>query len=187
MTWRRATVYWYGGSTRRIGLVSGTGHWYKAGAGLVALRWVYVKDLQGTHRDEYFYSTDVRLAPEEIVSLYTRRWSLETTFQEVRAHLGFETTRQRVARSVLRTAPLLLGLFSVVCLIYAQHARGHRVSAGQRPWYIKTEPTFSDALAAVRRMFWSETILKGSSIHRGPTKLPRKLRETLLDHLSLAA
>ena len=184
---RRANVCWYGGSTRRVGLVSETGHWYKAGAGLVALRWVYVKDLQGTHRDEYFYSTDARLTPEEIVSLYTRRWSLETTFQEVRAHLGFETTRQRVARSVLRTAPLLLGLFSLVCLIYAQHARGHKVSANQRPWYIKTEPTFSDALAAVRRMFWSETIFKGSPQHRGLTKLPPKLIETLLDHLSLAA
>ncbi len=32
-----------------------------------------------------------------------------TLFQEVREHLGFETTRQRVANSVLRTAPCLLG------------------------------------------------------------------------------
>ncbi len=184
---RRARVYWYGGSRRRVGLVTGTGYWYKSGRGLVLVRWVYVKDLQGTHRDEYFYSTDVRPIPEEIVSLFTRRWSLETTFQEVRAHLGFETTRQWVAKSVLRTAPLILGLFSVVCLMYAKHARDHKPSALQRPWYIKSEPTFSDALAAIRRMFWSETILKGSPEYSDFPKLPPKLRKILLDQLSMAA
>jgi len=45
-----------------------------------------------------------RRSPQRIVSLFTRRWSIEVTFEEVRAHLGFETTRQRVAKSVLRSA-----------------------------------------------------------------------------------
>ena len=184
---RHAKVYWYGGSTRRVGLVTGTGHWYKSGHGVVPVRWVYVRDLQGTHRDEYFYTTDVALAPEEVISLYTRRWSLETTFQEVRAHLGFETTRQWVAKSVLRSAPCVLGLFSIVCLMFAEHARSHKLRVGEHPWYIKTEPTFSDAMATARRLFWSETILKGSRQHRGFEKLPPRLRETLLDYLSLAA
>src|SRR6202522_3639760 len=31
--------------------------------------------------------TDVSLAPKEIVSLFTGRWSIEVTFQEVRTHL----------------------------------------------------------------------------------------------------
>jgi hypothetical protein len=39
-----------------------------------------------------------------IIGLFTARWQIETTFQEMRAHLGFETPRQRVAKSVLRTA-----------------------------------------------------------------------------------
>jgi hypothetical protein len=35
---------------------------------------------------------------------YTGRWNLETTFQEMRSHLGLETTRGRSERTVLRVA-----------------------------------------------------------------------------------
>ncbi len=184
---RKTQVSWFGGSTRRVGLVSGAGHWYKGGHGLVPVRWVFVRDLQGTHRDEYFYTTDPTMAPEEIVSLYTRRWPIETTFQEMRAHLGFETTRQRTAKSVLRTAPWLLGLYSVICLIFAEQSRRKKPRIGSRPWYTKTEPTFSDAMVTVRRLFWSETILRGSPNHRAFKKISPKLRETLLDYLAWAA
>ena len=130
-------------------MASGVGHWYKAGKGLLPIRWVFVHDLQGTHRDEYFYATDPSLRPEQIITWLTARWPIETTFQEVRAHLGFETPRQRVAKSVLGTAPCLLGLFSVVCLIFAAHARRRPLRLRTTVWYLKTEPTFSDALATV--------------------------------------
>jgi len=183
----QATVDWYGGRQRRVEWVSGTGHWYKSGKGLVPIRWVFVHDLQGTHRDEYFYTTDTTLSPEQIVSWFTARWPIETTFQEIRAHLGFETPRQRVAKSVLRTAPCLLGLFSLICLIFAEHARRHRIRPRTTAWYAKKEPTFSDAMATVRRLFWSETIFERSS-HNDPfEKLPGRLRNLLLDRLSQAA
>ena len=184
---RPATVDWYGGRSRRVELVSGTGHWYKAGKGLVPVRWVFVHNLQGTHRDEYFYTTDTTLEAEQIVSWYTARWPIETTFQEMRAHLGFETPRQRVAKSVLRTAPCLLGLFSLICLIFARHAKRHRIRVRATAWYVKTEPTFSDAIATVRRLFWAETIFAKASYNDGLEKLPGRLRNLLLDRLSQAA
>ena len=172
----QATVSWYGGGQRRVEWVSGTGHWYKCGKGLVPIRWVFVHDLQGTHRDEYFYTTDTTLRPEQIISYFTARWPIETTFQEVRAHLGFETTRQRTAKSVLRTAPCLLGLFSVICLIFAQHARRHRIRLRTTSWYAKTEPTFSDAIATVRRLFWAQSVFQQPWHHDAFGKLPRRLR-----------
>src|SRR5262249_32955197 len=89
-----------GGGRRRRGVVRGVGHGYKAGVGLVAVRWVYVHDLTGTHRDEYFYSTDVTMSPQEILERYTERWNIETTFQELRAYLGLETTRGWCAPTV---------------------------------------------------------------------------------------
>ena len=178
---------WYGGGQRRVEFVSGTGHWYKAGRPLAPLRWVFVHDLEGTHRDEYFYTTDTGLNPEQIISWFTARWPIETTFQEVRAHLGFETPRQRVAKSVLRTAPCLLGLFSLICLIFAGHARRHRIRLRTTAWYTKTEPTFSDAIATVRRLFWSTTIFERSSHKDALQKIPGRLRNLLLDHLSWAA
>ena len=182
-----ATVTWYGGETRRVKWASGEGGWYRSGHGLVPIRWVYSKDVQGTHRDEYFFTTDPTLHGPEIISLFTARWAIETTFQELRAHLGFETPRQRTATSVLRTGPCLLGLFSVVCLIFAEHARHHRLRVRGTAWYTKTEPTFSDALATVRRLFWLETILKHPAHHAAFTKLPPQVRDLVLDSLALAA
>jgi len=184
---KRSTVTWYGGATREVELISGAGQWYKSGQGLVPVRWVHVHDLEGTHRDDYVYSTDPTLSPAQIVSFFTGRWPIETTFQEVRAHLGFETTRQRTGKSVLRTAPCLLGLFSVVCLIYAERMKHAKASPRQTPWYAKTEPTFSDALATVRRLLWDQILFKQPCLHRGVQKLPPPLRRTLLDIVTRAA
>jgi len=147
---------------------------------------VFVHDLQGTHRDEYFYTTDPTLRPSHIVSLFTGRWSIEVTFQEVRAHVGFTTPRSWSAKSVLRTAPCLLGLFSVVSLIFARHIAGQPLKLSGTGWYAKKEAAFSDAITVVRRLCW-EPVLKQSWNHAGVTILPRRLRLTLLDHLSRAA
>ncbi len=185
-TGRRYTVRWYGGQNRRVELTSGTGQWYKGGAGLVPVRWVFVHDGQGTHRDEYLYSTDPDLRADQIVSLFTGRWSIEVTFQEVRAHLGFTTPRNWSAKSVQRTAPCLLGLFSLVSLVFARQMRARRLAPGRSAWYAKTEVTFSDALRSVRRLFW-ESVLTQSLEHTAVKKLPSKFRLTLLDHLSRAA
>lgn len=183
---RRFTVKWYGGKTRRVELIWGEGHWYKAGGGLVPVRWVFVHDVQGTHRDEYFYSTDPTMPPQQIVSFYTGRWSIEVTFQEVRAHLGFNTPRNRSAKSVLRTAPCLLGLFSAVSLMFHRHTHGQGVRPARFAWYSKKEVTFADAIACVRRLCWAE-VFQQSPKHAGVTKLSRPMRLMLLDQLSRAA
>lgn len=157
----KLTVRWYGqGKRRRVNVVSGTGIWYRAGL-LAHVRWVYVRD-PSSKRVDYFYSTDARMSPRRIIELFAARWSIEVTFQEVRAHLGWESTRQRTRRSVLRAAPCLLGCFSVVTLIYARHLR-HKPPTQVRPrdtlcWH-KPQPTFADALFTVRRLLWSKTLL----------------------------
>jgi hypothetical protein len=183
----RATVDWYGGQKRRVEHVSQTGHWYKSGGGLVEVRWVFVHDLDGTHRDEYFYSTDPGLSPAQIISLFTARWSIEVTFQEVREHLGFETTRQWKEKSVLRSGPWLMGLFSVVSLIYARLCERRTPRIRTTPWYDKSEPTFSDALFAVRRALWQQTVLKQAVGKAVVSKLPSKFKAFVLDRLAAVA
>jgi hypothetical protein len=183
---KRFRVNWYGGQSRRVELISAAAHWYKAGGGLTPVRWVFVRDLEGTHREEYFYSSDVSLPPEQIVSLFAARWNIEVTFQEVRTHLGFTTPRNWSKKSVLRTGPCLLGLYSLVSLIHARALGGVSAAPLRTPWYAKQNATFSDALSAVRRLCW-ESVLKESLGHARVAKLPRRLRLTLLDQLSRAA
>jgi len=182
-----AVVAWYSATMRVVGLASGVGLWYKAGEGLVAVRWVFVQDRDGTRRDEYFYTTDVSLSPEAIVGLYMQRWSIETMFQEAKGLLGLETTRTWVKTSVLRQAPCLLGLFSVVALIFAEEWKRRPIRPLQTPWQEKPEITFSDALAAVRRLFWRQTVFAHLAQPDAFQKLPALLRRFILDSLARAA
>ena len=184
--WQEATVEWYGGTTRRMRLLSQAALWYTKGHKPVPIRWVYVVDPEGRHKDYCLFSTDQEMLPDRIVELYTRRWSLEVTFEEVRAHLGFETTRQRTEKSILRTAPCLLGLFTVVSLAFSKLAQRRKIKPAQWDWYEKKYITFSDALSVVRRQLW-EIILSTSGKRNHSTKIPPKLRNYLLDTLSLAA
>jgi hypothetical protein len=184
---RKTTVLWYGASDRQVQVCDGHGQWYQSGAGLVPVHWVFVRDVQGTRRDEYFYTTHEGFTPEQVITLYTLRWNLEVTFQELRAHLGFETPRQRVENSVLRMAPCLLGLFSVISLIYHEHLKRHEATTCDRPCYTKSEPTFADAIATVRRLIWEETVFAQPYFRKACKNLPPKLREFILDHFCQAA
>ena len=178
-------VAWYGGGRRRVAVVGEAAHWHKAGRGLVELRWVGVRDLTGTHRDEFLYATDPALTPSEIVGLYCGRWNIETTFQEMRAHLGLETTRGRCAKTVTRAAPCLFGLYSAVALTYDATPAGDRT--GRVDWPGKSTVTFSDALACVRRRAWAVGVLPRAGCGSGLAELPERVRELLLTTLAPAA
>jgi hypothetical protein len=182
---KRLTVGWYGGGTRRVETITGTGSWFKSGRGLVPIRWVFVHDRDGTHRDEYFYATDVGLDVRRIIETYTGRWDLETTFQEARSCLHLETARGWCRATVLRATPCLFGLYSVVAALYNELPTGRRV--GAVTWPGKTDVTFSDALTAVRRWVWSDGIF--ARVRGGPAvaKLPAPLREVLYAALAPTA
>jgi hypothetical protein len=95
-------VAWDGGGRRDLTVVSDTGRWSKSGEGLVPVRWVFVRDETGTHRDDSFFSTATAMTPRALVATFTGRWSLETTFQEMRAYLGLETTFSDAITAVRR-------------------------------------------------------------------------------------
>jgi hypothetical protein len=181
----RLAVVWYGGGTRTVEAASGTGHRYKGGDGLVPVRWVFVKDATGTHRDEYLFTTDPGLAPDVVVGTYCGRWSIETTFQEARSALGLETTRGRCRSTVLRAAPCLFGLYTVVAVLFDALPEAKRVGAVR--WPGKATVTFSDALTAVRRWLWAEAILPQAGDGMALQKLPEPVRELLLTTLAPAA
>jgi hypothetical protein len=182
----RLNVAWYGGGRRDVEVVSGTGHWYKAGQGLVEVRWVYVHDLSGTHRDEYFYSTDVAMTPQQIIEEYTGRWNVETTFEEARAYLGLESTRGWCQRTVLRAEPCLLGLYSVVALMYWLLPERDQ-EQGTIDWEGKRTVTFSDAITAVRRWLWTHWVFPQAGHDSAFEKLPEAFRRLLLYALAPAA
>ncbi len=118
-----------------------------------------------------------------MIKWFVLRWQLEVTYHEVREHLGVETQRQWSDLAILRTTPALLGLFSVVTLLAHQHAKRRKLPIRQTAWYHKSQPTFSDALALVRRQIWQHECFSSSGSPSDSLKLPPRIQERLLSAL----
>jgi len=113
--WTRVTMAeWYGGRRCTLDYVSGIAVWYTSGLPPATIRWVLVRDPSGERDPQAFLCTDLDLQSEAILSRFVFRWRIETTFQEVREHLGVETQRQWSDLAILRTTPALLGLYSLI-------------------------------------------------------------------------
>ncbi len=83
---------------------------------------------------------------------------------------------------------MLLGLFSLVTLLaHRQMARGE-ATARRAAWYDKPYPTFSDALALVRKELWAQEATFCGSLRQDDTvKVPREFVERLTDAVCYAA
>ena len=188
--WTRVWVSeWYGDEGRILEIVSGTAVWYHAGLAPAPIRWVLVRDPSGRRDAQAFLCTDLALEPSAILQRFVCRWRIETTFQEVREHLGVETQRQWSDLAILRTTPALLGLYSLVT-VWA-HGLMQQSSTVIRPhpaaWYNKHQPTFSDAIAAVRRVLWSPPSFSMCRLGSESIEIPVTLFNRFVETLCLAA
>jgi hypothetical protein len=191
-TWTNITVAnWYGGrgrsAERTVEVVSATAVWYHTGLPPVPVRWVLIRDPQDNFDIQALLCTDLSATPERILSWFVLRWQMEVTFQETRRHLGVETQRQWSELAIRRTTPALLGLFSLVTLFAHQRMARNAEDVRRAAWYRKTRPTFSDALALVRRELWARRTFCGSSQEPDMVKVPRAFVEHLTQTLCYAA
>ena len=182
-------AHWYGEAERIVEVVSETALWYSTGLPAVPLRWVLIRDPKEEFESQALLCTDLDAKPERIISWFVRRWQMEATFQEVRQRLGFETQRHWSELAVRRTAPVLLALFSMVTLFAHKYMANKSANAVRRAaWYEKQRPTFSDALALVRKELWArEATFCGSPVETDTVKVPRALMERLTDTVCYAA
>jgi hypothetical protein len=188
--WKAITVGdFYGRKKRTVEVVSGTAVWYSTGLPAVPLRWVLIRDPEEGFETQALLCTDLDADPERIVCWFARRWQMESTFQEVRQRLGLETQRQWSELAIQRSAPALLGLFSLVTLFAHRHMVKGAGGARQAAWYSKPHPTFSDALAQVRRQLWAQeqAAFRGSPSEVDAVKVPRQFVERLTDVVCYAA
>jgi len=147
------------------------------------LRVVAAEAVKGGRGQEAFYSTCHEATAEEVIAWYAMRWSIEVTNHDSKQHLGFEQPQGWTRRSVERTAPLAMLLYSLILLWFARE--------GQRswrplvcPWYTsKTAPSFADMLSTLRRLSVREQVL--TLALAGPGS--RKIQQLLENAVSMAA
>lgn len=146
------------------------------------LRVVAVEAVKGGRRQEAFYSTCSDARAEQVIAWYAMRWSIEVMNHDSKQHLGFEEPQGWTRRSVERTAPLAMLLYSLIVLWFARE--GHRSWRPLiYPWYTsKTEPSFADMLGTLRRLSVRKQVL--TLALGGPGS--RKIQQLLENAVTLA-
>lgn len=185
--WSSVKVDWYGEKDREIEIYSETAVWYKSGSVPVPIRWVLIRDPQGKFESQALLSTNLNHSPQQVVEIFIRRWRVEVTFEEARAHLGIESQRQWSNLAIARTTPILFGLFSLITLMATKLINAQAMPVRTAAWYEKERPTFSDAIALVRRCLWSNCHFSMSGRNIDHAKIPRSLMERFIDTLCYAA
>jgi len=186
--WARIEVdNWYGGGRREVEVSTETAVWYHTGLPPVDIRWVLIRDPQGEFEPQALLSTKLDHRPQQILSWFVRRWPMEVTFEEARAHLGVETQRQWNGLAIARTTPALMALYSVVTLTSGALMKAETKVIRTAAWYAKRQPTFSDAIALLRRLLWSHSYFSTSDAESEMIKIPRSLLERLTDAVCYAA
>jgi hypothetical protein len=198
--WVRMTIPGWrakdGTMRREVDVTTGTALWSAHGRTL-PVRWVLTRDPAERAETRAFVCSSPKRSASEILTWYAMRWAVEVTFQETRRHLGFETQRQWSDQAIHRTTPLLLGMFSLVTLwAVGLAATTEKLGVLGAAWYKKPDPTFSDCLAAVRRILWAEEAVSpilwrdDYPTWRTPARTaekPRPLQQRLAELMSYAA
>jgi hypothetical protein len=112
---------------------------------------------------------------------------MEVTVEEARAPLGMATQRPWNDRAIARATPALVRLYAIMTLT-AQLLIAQGATCGRRTaWYGKTRPTFSDAMALVRRQLWDHLHFSTSQQETAMIQIPRVLLERFTEALCYAA
>jgi hypothetical protein len=181
--WREDVILWYGQGKRKVQWCTGTALWYRFGKPPLPVRWVLTRDPSGKKEPKAFFCTDQQRAGLSIILTFMLRWSMESTFEEARAHLGIETQRQWSDVAIERTTPLLLCTYTLVTLIGTNLASSAKIAVEQTAWYRKSFATFHDVLAAIRLLIWKQQS-NPTAGSRGDVGLPSR---STLDRLLYAA
>ncbi len=176
--WQEVTFSeWYGAKDKTMLITTGLSIWSSGSKGeLVHLRWVLIKDPEGKMDPVLIGCTELNTSAEDAVRFFVRRWQVEVTFAEVRRHLGVETQRQWSDLAIERSTPLLMGLFSVVCLMAKPLFEADKLEMATTAWYDKTRYSLSDVLKAVRQQIWAVSNFSGTDKATLTKKLKAKIR-----------
>lgn len=188
LAWQSVEVKWYAGRLKTLRVLTGKHLWYKAGEKPLWLRWVVTIDPATPDRPQAFFSTDTGMSAEAIIEHFVSRWNIEVTFEEVRAHMGVETQRQWSDKAIGRTTPVLMGLYSIACLMAKNLMHSTFLRPLSTAWYNKADQmTFSDVIAGLRRAIWSDKYFSNSALEPDTKNLTLYQCQELIERLAIAA
>ena len=121
------------------------------------------RDPEGKEADDFFFSTDVDMTPESLITEFADRWSVEDTFRNVKQFLGAEEPQSWKDVAPERAGAFPYLLYGVIWLARLER-EGEEVATIKREWYEeKNCVSFLDALADIRQRLWEERIFAMSA------------------------
>jgi hypothetical protein len=183
--WKRLTLTLRGKSVSRL-VYARQVLWYELCPHHAVLL-VICRDPQGEEPDDFYFTTDLSTTPAEVIEQYGGRWSIEDTFRNVKQYLGGQDPQVWKGRGPERAAAFAFWMYALIWAWYL------RVNPKQPtlviwPWYRqKANPSFADALAALRRCLWSKRIFEDSGSNPLPSKIMRLVVQPMIEALAYAA
>lgn len=158
--WKRLRTTLYG-RARTVQYKTMVGAWYRV-CGASPVRVVVVKTDGGAVPFRVFFCTDVTRSVEAILLGYSFRWSIEVCFRELKQLFGFADSPARSEKAVLRTAPFVGLVYSLLVVWFAGGvATSSLATPPERPWYPhKRGLCFADVLRAAQRALRDVDVLE---------------------------
>jgi hypothetical protein len=85
---------WSDAGPREVNGCMASAVWYHAGKPPAPIHWVPIRDPDQSFEPQALLSTNLGPTPEEMLTWSIRRWNIDVTFEEARAHPGIETQYQ---------------------------------------------------------------------------------------------
>ena len=180
--WKKVTVNMRGHDCARL-VAEYIVLWYSVSKAR-PVKLVISRDPAGIEADDFFFSTDIALPTQLVVSQYAGRWSIEDTFRNTKQFLGGQDPQTWKTNGPERAAAFSFIVYSMTWIWFIYSKEYARSPWPSLPWYrSKSTPSFQDALAALRTALWRSRLIANSE--KSPL-LPRNL-SVIINVLAYAA
>jgi hypothetical protein len=129
----------------------------------------------------FFFSTDLSLSIEDILSRVAARWSLENIFKDLKEHLGWSHWQCRVEKAVRRSATLTCSAASLLTLWSLSQASQRQPEFWDpMPWYTgKATPSMKDMIEQLRARILDQSFNAITRHCRTTAEKERALRDLI--------
>jgi hypothetical protein len=160
--WQAITVKMYG--VEKVLWVFGYEAVWPRVMGLRRIRVVVVRDPAGKMKDTYLITTDLESSLAEVVTRYSRRWSIEIMFRASKQVMDIEAPQHYCQASVEKVVPWILGVQTVLSVWYAEAGRelpeAEEIRAHMGEW--DSEWSLANILRVLRRAILNAAIKENS-------------------------
>lgn len=171
--WVGLMIRWYSGKSKYLDVLTDICIWYHNSVGGVPIRWILTKDPNNENKVIALLVTDFNVCAKDAIELFIGRWPIETTFQELHNHLGFETIHTWSNASVNRSSPTIIASYSIACLIANESEKetGIKIMPEKTAWYEKETVTFSDVMIYIKLLILNNKLFTQGGKNRNDEKI----------------